>query len=81
VIERSRDQYGMQSFDQELSRLYKAGVIDLDVAKSAATNVADFERALNFGDEAFDPNESEDGKDDAGDAEKEEALELSFEVD
>ena len=38
VVERSRDQYGMQSFDQELSRLYRAGVIDLEVAKSAATN-------------------------------------------
>jgi twitching motility protein PilT len=78
VIEKSRDQYGMQSFDQELSRLYKAGVIDLEVAKSAASNIADFERALNFGNEAFDPNEAGEDEDDS---EKEEPLELSSEVD
>jgi twitching motility protein PilT len=81
VIERSRDQYGMQSFDQELSRLYKAGVIELEVAKSAASNTADFERALNFGNEAFDPNEAE-GSEDSEDSEKDEdILELSFAVD
>ncbi len=75
VIERSRDQYGMQSFDQEVSRLYRAGVIELEVAKSAATNAADFERALNFGNEAFDPN------DEPEDEEKEDdVLELNVEV-
>ena len=76
VIERSRDQYGMQTFDQDLCRLYRAGVIDLEVAMTAATNAADFERALNFGNEAFDPNEPEDD-----DEEKEEnVLELSLEL-
>jgi twitching motility protein PilT len=76
IIERSRDQYGMQSFDQELSRLYKAGAIDLETAKAAASNVADFERALNFGNEAFDPNEASDEK-----KEEEDVLELKFEAD
>lgn len=47
-IEKSRDQYGMQSFDQHLSDLYKSGVVELEVAKAAATNPSDFERALHF---------------------------------
>jgi twitching motility protein PilT len=47
-IEKGYDQYGMQSFDQCLTKLYKTGVISLEVAKSAASNPADFERALNF---------------------------------
>ena len=50
VIERSRDQYGMQSFDQHLTDLYKAGRITLEVARMAASNPSDFERALQFGD-------------------------------
>lgn len=45
-IERSRDLYGTQSFDQHLTDLYKNGVISLDTARLAATNPADFERAL-----------------------------------
>ncbi len=59
VIEQGMDQYGMQSFDQHLTLLLKAGSISLEVAKSAASNPADFERALNFGDDAV-PLESED---------------------
>jgi twitching motility protein PilT len=50
VIERGADQYGTQSFDQHLSQLYRAKVITLEVAKAAASNPSDFERALNFGD-------------------------------
>jgi len=50
VIERGRDEYGMQSFDQHLTELYKAGSISLEVAKAAASNPSDFERALNFSD-------------------------------
>jgi twitching motility protein PilT len=50
VIERGSDQYGTQSFDQHLSQLYRAKVITLEVAKAAASNPSDFERALNFGD-------------------------------
>jgi twitching motility protein PilT len=48
VIEKGRDQYGMQSFDQHLTQLYKAGIVSLEVAKATASNPADFERALNF---------------------------------
>jgi len=47
-MEKGRDMYGMQSFDQHLSDLYKADVITLEVAKSAASNPSDFERALHF---------------------------------
>ncbi|HJL43758.1 MAG TPA: PilT/PilU family type 4a pilus ATPase [Myxococcales bacterium LLY-WYZ-16_1] len=45
-IEKGRDMYGTQSFDQHLTDLYQQGVISLEVAKAAATNPADFERAL-----------------------------------
>ena len=48
VIEKGRQQYGMQSFDQHLTDLYKAGVITLQTAIHAATNPSDFERALHF---------------------------------
>jgi twitching motility protein PilT len=48
VIEKGRSNYGMQSFDQHLSDLYKSGVIAIETARSAASNPADFERALNF---------------------------------
>jgi twitching motility protein PilT len=48
VIEKGRINYGTQSFDQHLTELYKKGVLSLEVARSAATNSADFERALNF---------------------------------
>lgn len=42
------DQYGMQTFDQHLMTLFKAGKITLKDAKEAATNPADFERNLSF---------------------------------
>ena len=48
IIEKSRDQYGMQSFDQCLTDLFKGGLVSLDVAKSAASHPADFVRALHF---------------------------------
>jgi twitching motility protein PilT len=48
VIEKGRDQYGMQSFDQHLAELVRAGTITMATARSAATNPADFERAFNF---------------------------------
>ena len=47
-IEGGRDQYGMIGFDQHLSELYKGGLVELHVAKAAATNPSDFERALHF---------------------------------
>jgi twitching motility protein PilT len=48
VIEKGRNQYHMQSFDQHLTDLYKAGLITLEIAMEAASNPADFQRALNF---------------------------------
>lgn len=45
-IERGRDMYGTQSFDQHLIELYQTGVIVLETARAAASNPADFERAL-----------------------------------
>jgi len=50
LIENGRSQYGMQTFDQSLIDLYKGGLITLDTAKEAATNPADFVRALHFDD-------------------------------
>jgi twitching motility protein PilT len=49
VLEKGRDQYGMQTFDMHLIQLYKGGVIALDTAVSAASNPSDFQRALNVG--------------------------------
>lgn len=48
VIEKGRDMFGMQSFDQHLTQLYREGIITLEVAQSAASNPADFQRALEF---------------------------------
>jgi twitching motility protein PilT len=47
-IETGGDQYGMQTFDQHLTALYTNGIIDREVARSAATSTADFERNLQF---------------------------------
>jgi len=47
-IEKGHDQYGMQSFDQHLSFLFKQGIVSMEVAKAAASNPSDFERALSF---------------------------------
>ncbi|MDI7267976.1 MAG: type IV pilus twitching motility protein PilT [Myxococcota bacterium] len=48
IIEKSREQYGMQTFDQCLTDLYRGDLVSLDVAKAAATSPADFVRALHF---------------------------------
>jgi twitching motility protein PilT len=48
IIEKGQDQYGMQTFDQALIDLFKGGLITLETAKAAATNPADFVRALHF---------------------------------
>ena len=47
-IEKGREMYGMQTFDQHLTDLYRSEIITLDVAKHAATSPADFERNLQF---------------------------------
>ena len=79
LLERSRDQYGMQSFDQHLTELYQAGEIALDVAKGAASNPSDFERALNFSDDGpgFDSDDEDELEKPSfvGDEEKPEAKE------
>ncbi len=47
-IEDGREIYGMQTFDQHLTELYRGGAIDFETAKAAATSPADFERNLRF---------------------------------
>jgi twitching motility protein PilT len=47
-IEKGRELYQMQTFDQHLTDLYRAGTITLETAKAAATSAADFERNLQF---------------------------------
>jgi twitching motility protein PilT len=47
-IEKGREHYKMQTFDQHLTDLYRAGIINLETAKAAATSAADFERNLSF---------------------------------
>ncbi len=49
LIERGRDQYQMQSFDQHLAELFTQGVITREVALQAASNPSDFARRLAFG--------------------------------
>ena len=48
VLAKGTDSYGMQTFDQHLTVLYRQGLITLEAAKAAATNASDFERALHF---------------------------------
>ncbi len=47
-IEKGREMYGMQTFDQHLTDRYREGIISLETAKSAASSAADFERSLHF---------------------------------
>lgn len=47
-IEKGRDIYGMQTFDQNLTELYNREVITMETAKAAATSAADFERNMQF---------------------------------
>jgi len=47
-MEKGRQQYGMQSFDQHLTELYRQGAVTLEVATQASSNPSDFERALHF---------------------------------
>ena len=47
-IEKGRDQYGTQTFDQHLAELYQKELITLETAKAAATSPADFERNLQY---------------------------------
>ncbi len=47
-IEKGRELYQMQTFDQHLTDLYNEGTITMETAKAAATSAADFERNLQF---------------------------------
>jgi len=47
-IEKGREMYKMQTFDQHLTDLYRENLITLETAKAAATSAADFERNLSF---------------------------------
>ena len=47
-IEKGKDQYGTQTFDQHLTELYQKELITMEVAKAAATSPADFERNLQY---------------------------------
>ena len=47
-IAKGREHYGSQTFDQHLIELFQSNVITFEVAKAAATQPADFERALHF---------------------------------
>lgn len=49
-MEKGGTQYGMQTFDHHLVKLYRAGRITLEAAKSAATSPADLVQELEFGD-------------------------------
>ena len=48
IIEAGRTQYGMQSFDQHLTELYRNGDIALETAVQASSSPADFQRSLQF---------------------------------
>ena len=48
VLEKGRSTYGMQTFDQHLIDLLRAGTITKATALGAASSPADFERTMNF---------------------------------
>ncbi len=47
-IEKGKDVYQTQSFDQHLSDLFREGRITREIAIAASSNAGDFERALSF---------------------------------
>lgn len=49
-IENAYETMGSQTFDMHLARLVKQGVISFATASEAASNAADFERNITFGD-------------------------------
>ncbi len=48
-IAQGTSEYGMQTFDQAVMRLYKEGLISYESALANATSPSDFERAVQFG--------------------------------
>ena len=61
-IENVSDLTGSRSFEQDIVRLYKSGVISLQTAKRASANPSDFERNLTFEKVHFTPTQWEKGK-------------------
>jgi len=49
IMEQGKELYGMQSFDGHLLQLYREGQLKIEVAKTAASNPEDFERAVTYG--------------------------------
>lgn len=47
-LEKSRDLLGTQSFDQHLAELVRSQQVTMEIAREAATNAGDLERALSF---------------------------------
>ena len=47
-MERGREPYGMQTFDQHLLQLYHESKISQQVAKAAASSVSEFERLVTL---------------------------------
>jgi twitching motility protein PilT len=47
-VEKGRQLYQMQTFDQHLTDLYRGGLITLETAKAAASSASDFERNFQF---------------------------------
>ncbi len=56
LIESGQEAYGMQSFQQHLQELVKSGMVEYEVARSAAPSPSDFELAMQtLGGAAVDP--------------------------
>ncbi|MBI4850551.1 MAG: PilT/PilU family type 4a pilus ATPase [Acidobacteria bacterium] len=47
-MEKGNDYYGMRTFDQHIIELYKAGLIDLNTVRTAASRPTEVERALTL---------------------------------
>ena len=47
-LAKTHETYGTQTFDQDLTRLYKQGAITLETACAAASNPGNFQRALAY---------------------------------
>jgi twitching motility protein PilT len=48
TLEKGKDAYGMQSFDQHLIALVRQGAITMDTARAAASSPSDLERAMSY---------------------------------
>ena len=48
LIEEGREQYGSQTFDQHLMDLVREGLVDFELAKTAANSPSDFDLKWNL---------------------------------